>query len=214
MSLRWPWQPATALDEARWLVVDVETSGLDPHQDELLAIAGVALQVQASHAQIRLDDSFEVFLRPRKAVHDKHNILLHGIGLQAQQGGTDPAQALEAFRRWAGRSPLLGFHSGFDETMLNRACALAGVEKWPNPWLDLAPVLRELFKADRHLALDDWLARFQIHCPARHRAAADALVTAQLGLMVLQQWRAAGKPLTFKALQRMAEQARWLQAAP
>jgi DNA polymerase-3 subunit epsilon len=33
------------VDERRWVVLDVETSGLDPRRDQLLAIAAIALQV-------------------------------------------------------------------------------------------------------------------------------------------------------------------------
>lgn len=214
MTWQWPWQRAPSAEPFRWLVVDVETSGLDPQAAELLAIAGVAIDVQQARPQIHLHDSFQVFLRPRSPVHDKGNILLHGIGLQAQREATEPAEALRAFQHWAGQAPLMGFHSGFDETLLNRACSIAGMGKLTNPWLDLAPVVRELFKAERPLALDDWLERFEIRCTSRHQAAADALATAQLGLVALREWQARGQSLAFAQLQRMAQDAVWLHGAP
>ena len=35
-----------ALDDSRWVVLDVESSGLDPRRDRLLAVAAVAVRVQ------------------------------------------------------------------------------------------------------------------------------------------------------------------------
>jgi DNA polymerase-3 subunit epsilon len=47
MSLR-DWlrgRPAFVADEARWVMLDVETSGLDAARDQLLAIAAIAMEV-------------------------------------------------------------------------------------------------------------------------------------------------------------------------
>ena len=53
-----------AIGEPRWVVLDVETTGLDIHHDELLAIAGVAVQLQDGTApRIALHDSFEAVLK-------------------------------------------------------------------------------------------------------------------------------------------------------
>jgi len=210
MTWRWPWSNPAALNDSRWLVVDVETSGLDPHAAELLAIAGVAIDMTQPQPQIQLSDSFAVFLRPATPVLDKDNILLHGIGVQAQRDGVEPAQALRDFQAWAATSPLLGYHSAFDEVMLDRAFGKAGLAKPDNPWLDLAPVLRELWHTNSHRALDDWLQAFGITCLARHQAAADALATAQLALLALRRWQERGHGLAFRPLQRMAQNARWL----
>ncbi|MFM7972712.1 MAG: hypothetical protein ACKPCJ_10670, partial [Betaproteobacteria bacterium] len=48
----------------RWLVVDVESSGLDPSRDRLLAIAAVAVHFDEDfrHPRIELGDAFEVLL--------------------------------------------------------------------------------------------------------------------------------------------------------
>ena len=214
MTWRWPWTDRPAIDNGRWLVVDVETSGLDPRRAQLLAIAGVALDMRGSHPQISPRDSFEVILRPRDPVQDKSNILLHGIGEQAQRCGLEPKQALSAFDSWAAQSPLMGYHASFDEIMLKRARALAGMPHRHNPWLDLAPLLRQGFAQHKGRALDDWLTAFGIHCSARHQAAADALATAQLALMLLHRLRRSEPLLSYWSLQQRAADARWLAGYP
>ncbi|MBP6778403.1 MAG: hypothetical protein KA151_14260, partial [Piscinibacter sp.] len=92
----------------RWAVLDVETSGLDPRRDRLLAIAAVGLRVDDADAPaIDLADSFEVVLRQPEVAADKANILVHGIGVGAQREGVEPRLALEAFARWLGDAPLV-----------------------------------------------------------------------------------------------------------
>jgi hypothetical protein len=67
-------------DERRWVVLDVEASGLDAAHDRLLAIAAVGVHIDADRAGIVLADSFEVVLcQPADDMPpDKANIVLHG----------------------------------------------------------------------------------------------------------------------------------------
>lgn len=207
--LRMPWSRAAAIDENRWVVVDVESSGLDPHRDRLLAVAGVAVHWVDQKPRIAAGDSFEVVLRQDGAAVDKANILLHGIGVGAQRAGRDARAALEGFVEWVAQSPLVAFHAAFDETMLRRALTAQGLELMP-PWLDLAPLAEVLQPGQKAKALDDWLALHGIVCAARHEAAADTLATAELLLKLCRIAVTRGEPCHFKGLRRLAEQRRWL----
>lgn len=198
----------------RWLVLDVESSGLDPHHDALLSIAALALRQDGTHLHIALGDSFEVTLQRTVAVADKANVLVHGIGVGAQRAGTAPDEALRAFAAFAGGAPLIGFHSAFDRTLIERAQRAAKLPVQAYAWLDLAelaPVLCPPAAGERaRTALDDWLAHFGIACVARHQAAADALATAEL---LLRLWPAActqGAAKGFKTLAGLAAARRWL----
>ena len=111
-------------------------------------------------------------------------------------------------------APLFAFHVAFDETMLRKACRkFLGIE-FRHTWADLAYLLPELFPeyAQKHHALDDWLKHFSIGNDARHNALADALATAQLGLIALRAARAK-RATDFKALQNMEKAQRWLNVA-
>jgi len=110
-------------DPERWLVLDVESSGLDASRDRLLALAAVSLRFDARRAWIELADSFEVVLRqPEDASPpDRANILVHGIGIATQGRGLDPVQALQRFEAFAADAPLLGFHVAFDKQLIDRA---------------------------------------------------------------------------------------------
>jgi DNA polymerase-3 subunit epsilon len=212
---RWLETPAAA-DSGRWVVLDVESSGLDTRHDRLLAIAAIAVRHDPGSApRIVLGDSFEVVLRQAGeslASADKANILLHGIGVGAQRQGVAPDEALQAFERFVGSSPLIAFHAAFDRAMIDRACDQHLQRRLSNAWLDLEPVAAVLHPSVRARALDDWLAHFGIDCAVRHQAAADTLATAELLLKlwpaVRQQVRAPG----FAALADLAAQRRWLPA--
>ena len=189
--------PAAPVDDTRWIVADVETSGLDPHRDRLLAIAAVALHFGgdgdragqgARRPRIAFGDSFEAVLRQPDAAlatPDKSNILVHGIGVAAQRGGVDPAVALTDWARYVGNSPLIGYHSRFDETVIERATRMHLRRAAPGPWLDLEHLCAALHGEPRRQPLDEWLGIYGIQCLARHQAAADALATAQL---LLRLW--------------------------
>ena len=207
---------AVETDVSRWVVLDVETTGLDMHHDQLLAIAAIAVHFDGDDAdgegrmpRIALADSFESVLFHQSASTDKDNILLHGIGVGAQRAGAPPAQVLTAFERWAARSPLVAYHAAFDQTMIGRA-ARTHLGRGPrNAWLDLAPVAAGLCPDIAAHALDDWLDHFGITCAVRHQAAADTLATAEL-LLRLWPLARAQRCADFAALQRLAQSQRWL----
>jgi DNA polymerase-3 subunit epsilon len=191
----------------RWIVVDTETSGLDVDRDVLLAIGGVAVAADG----VRPGDSFEVLVR-NEAGSSKENIVVHGIGREAQAQGVPARAALQAFLAWAADAPVAGFHVPFDRTMLARAAQAAGVP-WPErPWLDLAPLAASLAPPDPRTpapGLDACLARFGIGCPARHHAAGDALATAEL-LVRLRAVALREGVRDFAGLVRLSRQQRWL----
>ena len=204
---RWLGRDTAATPAGRWVVVDTETSGLDPEHDRLLAIGAVAVDDDG----ILLDDSFEIVLQGDPS-GDAANIVVHGIGHGAQAAGVPVRGALDAFRAWAADAPRVGFHTDFDRAVLRVAFAGAGLPADDRPWLDLAPLAGALVpEAYRYggRSLDDWLAAFGIECTIRHNAASDALATAEL---LLRLRAIAAKPGTrgFAALVKAARAQKWL----
>lgn len=209
------WMGAAPADGGRWLVMDAESSGLDPQRDRLLSIAAVAVHVQGTALHIAPADSFEIVLQQPEtsAAPDKANILVHGLGVGVQRAGVAPAEALKAFMAYARGAPLIGYHVAFDRQLLERAERSHGLRPPRRQWLDLAELAPVLRRDVPGKALDDWLAAFGIHCLARHQAAGDALATAELlaclwPLLRQSQRRAPD----FADLQSLAAARRWLGA--
>ena len=206
---RWRKLPASPVDapvaEARFVVADVEATGLDMPTDRLIAIGAVTVEA----GRINLGRSFYKVLR-QTAASSRDNILVHGIGGTQQREGEDPVEALLAFLEFAGRAPLVGYHAAFDATMIRRAMLGYLGETFQGPWVDLAYVAPERIRTEgaRHKGLDTWLARFGIEVFSRHDAVADALATAQLFLAVLAH--AEPKPRRVAELLWDPESTRWL----
>ena len=198
----------------RWVVVDVEASGLVAEADRLLAIAGVALVIEHGMPRIVIGDSFEVVLRQEAAVGaevDRENILLHGIGVGAQQAGVAPAEALAAFWRWVGDAPIIGYHAAFDRTLIQRYSAAHLGKRSPNPWVDLEHVVRLVVPGLPSHSLDAAMERLGIQCLRRHQAAADALATAEVLLRIWDRARAEmGGRSDIVAFSRLAARHHWL----
>jgi DNA polymerase-3 subunit epsilon len=177
----WQRLPAVDLDAAhqrcRYVVVDVETSGLNMKTDRLISIGAVALV----DGRIDFADAFAVILRQDQVSSDA-NILIHGIGGSAQSEGIDPATALLAFLGYIGKAPLVAYHAFFDRAMIEKAMQQYLGVALAQTWIDLAWVLPSLFSdlTSARANLDDWLNLFAIDNIMRHNAVSDAYATAKL----------------------------------
>lgn len=198
-----------SFDASRLVVVDVESSGLDVRKDHLIAIGAVAVV----NGRIALADSLDIVLQ-QSQVSGKDNILIHGIGGEAQRLGMHPAEALLTFLEFLGKSPLVAFHVAFDQAMIGRAMKAHLGFRFEHTWADLAYVAPALYPqmAHRYRSLDQWMAFFQIGNYARHSALADAQATAEL-LLALRPRLAERCVASFQSL-RDLERERRLQTHP
>jgi DNA polymerase III subunit epsilon len=199
---------------ANWVVADVETSGLNPLSDRLLAIGAVGVSAGA----VVPADSFEVVLKQAE-VSSAQNVLVHRISGEQQMDGVDPVDALLAFHEFVANRPLLGYHAGFDQTVIRRA-STAWLGFAPSiEWVDLALLLPKPQRPSASggpgapmastapSALDVWLAHHKIEVHPRHHASADAFATAQLMSVVLQS---TPQRVRVRDWQRATRESRWL----
>ncbi|MCW5634531.1 MAG: 3'-5' exonuclease [Rubrivivax sp.] len=206
---------AGAGSDTRWVVLDVESTGLDPKSDRLLAIAAIAVRLIGGRPQVELADSFDAVLQHDAAQPDpqaRANILVHGIGVGSMRAGHAPAVVLRAFAAWAGDAPRLGFHVAFDRVLIERCERehLGAVQ--PATWIDLEPLAAVTHPEVKARALDEWLTHFRIPCLQRHRAIADTLATAEL---LLRLWprlarETGGAAPTAAELSKLAAARRWV----
>ena len=197
------------LQSQRWIVLDVETTGLNLHSDHLLAIAAVAVELSADFRRLSIivGDSYEAVLKQDLPSH-KDNILIHHIGAQAQSEGRPPVEVLEEFQQWIGNCPLLAFHAAFDEAVIKRAYSLFGLKPLQNEWLDIEPLANITGVNPRIKSLDEWLSHFGIECSIRHQAAADTFATAEL---LMRLWPYLTKEAnSWASLRDIGRQASWI----
>lgn len=177
------------LQQQRFVVVDVETTGLNMRRDLVLAIGAVVID----NGAIDFSQQFECTLH-RPDHQASASTLIHGIAPSEVARGMEPAEALLDFMEFVGDSPLLAFHAEFDQRMLTRALKDSLDYRLQHKFFDVAEIAPLLCPNSRirQGGLDDWINEFGLQVQQRHNASADALVTAELTLMLLSKARRQG----------------------
>ena len=195
----------TAIAHVRFVVVDVETSGLNPYRDRLLAIGAVGVDAML----LRFDDSFTAFMRQHTTSTDE-NILVHGIDGTTQISAPEASEGLAAFLVYAGKSPLIAYNADFDRAVIERALRATLATTLENPWIDLARLAPAVLGGTGSRTLDEWTRECGIENFRRHDALADATATAQLLQVVLAR-AAASRHTRLTDLVELADAQRWLE---
>lgn len=174
------------LQQQRFVILDLETSGLNMRRDQVLSIGAVVID----NGAIDLSQQFECTLQ-RLDHQASASTLIHGIAPSEIANGEDPAEALLSFMEFVGDSPLLAFHAEFDQRMLARALKQSLGYRLQHAFFDVAEIAPLLCPKAKlpHAGLDDWTAHFGLQVQQRHHASADALVTAELALILLSKAR-------------------------
>lgn len=166
------------------LILDLETSGLDMRRDTVLSIGAVRIEDNAIPLAGHIDAVLQV-----DASLKQDSQLLHGLSPQDLQQGRPAAAALRELLAYGEGCIWLAFHAGFDRRMLERALRKHLNCGFRQPIFDVAALACMLYPeleiADA--ALDDWAKAFGLDTSARHSAAADALLTAEITLVLLHQ---------------------------
>lgn len=203
LARRWRLR-ATALPVARFLALDLETTGPRMDRDRVIAIGAVAVRSLA----VAHDETFEAILR-QAAASAVDNILIHQIGGQQQLAGVDPVAALVEFLEFRAGAVLVAFRAEFDATVLARELELRLGIRLRLRALDLAVLLSALFPDTPNDTLEDWLRHFGLEAIGRHCAIADAYSNAQLLLPLLAAARRHGAR-TVADLYAIEAAQRWL----
>lgn len=187
-ALQAPSSMAETLRAQRFVVVDCETSGLNIERDIVLSIGAVVIEDCA----VDFSQQFECTLQRKVKVTE--SVLIHGIAPSELASGTPPIEALLSFMEFAGDCVFLAFHAPFDQRMLTRALQDELGYKLEHRFIDiadLAPLLYPEAFVNRG-GLDHWIKHFRIDIPQRHHAAADALATAEIALILFNRAQQVG----------------------
>ncbi|ANJ58760.1 3'-5' exonuclease [Pseudomonas silesiensis] len=191
-----------SLREQRWVVLDLETTGLNLNKDRVLSIGAVVIEDGA----IDFSQQFERTLQCSELKLGP-SVLIHGLGPSAIAAGSDPAQALLDFMEFVGDSPVLAFHAPFDQHMLGRALKDHLGYKLQHLFLDVADIAPLLCPQApiREAGLDEWIDWFKLEVFERHNASADALATAELALILFSRARQQQIHSPLELLQRVRQ---------
>lgn len=164
--------PLLALDA---VVIDTETTGLDPRKAWIVEIAAV----QMSGGQLNPGLEFRSLVRPDQPIPSSAT-RVHGIDDAAVAGAPPFGDVWPQFRAFTGDAVMIGHVLGFDLAVLKRECERAGLE-WARPRTLDTRLLAEVAEPDLpDYSLDGLAAWLGIEIKDRHSARGDALACARI----------------------------------
>jgi DNA polymerase-3 subunit epsilon len=173
------WPPDAPLEQVRFVVLDSETTGLDPRKDRIVTIGAIAV---VNH-EILLEDSFEALL---KVQYNSSAVTVHGVTREESQAGVDEPVALENFLKYLGDGVIVGHHIGHDVATFNAGYERHFGFRLENPSLDTMSLTLHLERDGafagrppiQEYSLDGLCVLFDIIPHDRHTAPGDAFMTA------------------------------------
>jgi len=181
------WTDATPVEHLRFVVLDSETTGLDPRTDRLITIGAVAV---CAH-EIVLEDSFDALL---KVAENTSAVTVHGITRDEARHGLDEEDALVRFLDYLQDGVIVGHHIGHDIGTLDAGYERGWGFRTVNRSLDTMDLTLHLERAGafagrppiRSFTLDALCDMFAVIPHDRHTAGGDAFLTAQVFLRLLK----------------------------
>lgn len=183
------------LSEARlrqldFVILDTETTGLNPQVDEICQIAAV----RVVNGKVQPGERFDMLVNPGRKI-PAASTAVHHITNDMVAGAPDVAEAVARFHRFAGDSILVAHNAPFDMAFLQRREAEIG-QRFDQPILDTVLLSAILFGGSAEHTLDALCDRLAIGIPEqdRHTAIGDAIATATAFARMIPMMEAADLP--------------------
>lgn len=160
-----------------FIVLDLETTGLDPYKCEILEI-GAVKQYSGKTSY------FHQLINSKNNIPEKI-VKLTGITNELiLKKGIDCKQALKSFIDFAGELPIITYNAAFDINFLNESLIRQGMEQLNNKIYDLMKIVKreQLFQTD--YKLETSLKTYGITSNVPHRALEDAKLAYKLMMKV------------------------------
>ena len=188
--------PLEVLKISRVVVLDTETTGVDPNRDEVIEIAAVRV-IDGVPSQ-RPADRFHALLKNTIPVGTSEAVH-HISDRDLEERGVPPAAAFSALLSFIGDDPIAGHNVGFDMGMLAAHGARVGRPVATVRAYDTLTMARRLIDSPRH-DLSTLVRILQLPIEPTHRAMDDVLATAELARVLKE-----------KAAQGQEKRLLWLQ---
>jgi DNA polymerase-3 subunit epsilon len=185
-SIEGTWTPETPVRDVRFVVLDSETTGLDPSRDRVITIGAVAV----IGGEILLEDSFDELLQVE---YNSSAVTVHGVTREESRSGLQEPEALARFLGYLKDGVIVGHHIGHDVEMLNAGYQRHWGFRLENLALDTMALTLHLERDGafvgreeiREFSLDSLCTLFGVIPHDRHTAPGDAFITAQVYLRLL-----------------------------
>jgi DNA polymerase-3 subunit epsilon len=188
------WTDETPVDQVRFILLDSETTGLDPRKDRLITIGAIAVIA----GEVLLEDTYEAML---KVEYNSSAVTVHGVTREESLSGMDEPEVLEQFLGYLRDGIIVGHHINHDVETFNAGYERHWGFRMSNRSLDTMALALRL-EADgafadqepfRSFSLDELCDRFGVIPHDRHTAPGDAFMTALVFQRLLRLATRAGR---------------------
>ncbi|MBI4788363.1 MAG: 3'-5' exonuclease [Chloroflexi bacterium] len=185
----WDHRKSQPLEQARYVVIDTELTGLNRRHDAVIALGAIRMQ----GPRILMGQTFYTLVNPERKL-DPDNVLVHRIRPSELTHQPTIDIALRRLQEFVGDDVLVGHFVQLDRSFLNRDMQRYLGQPLQNPQVDTCQVSqwmdeqqRGLYSARRAygVELSDYnlfalAERYHIHVQDAHHALYDAFLTARL----------------------------------
>ncbi|PKR78658.1 PolC-type DNA polymerase III [Halalkalibacillus sediminis] len=161
------------LEEATYVVFDVETTGLSATYDKIIELAAVKIY------QGEIIDRFERFVNPHQKLSETTTNLT-GITDDMVKDAPEIEQVMKEFDEWMGGDILVAHNASFDIGFINAAFKRMDRPKVTNPVIDTLELARFLHPELKSHRLNTLCKFLNIELTQHHRAIYDAEATGYL----------------------------------
>lgn len=178
------------ITDASFVVIDLETSGLDISRDKVLSFGGIKVE----NRSIIVASSMEkVFKQSSESLPGNgESATIHGLLGKDTSGGEDKHLGIRDVVEFIGTDIIVGHHISFDLLMLKKVTIKYLNKALPNLSVDTAHLAARLEQGafastirQGQYGLDQLCQKYGIEPFDRHTAPGDAFLTAQLFLKLL-----------------------------
>lgn len=176
----------TPLQELSFVVLDFETTGLDLQRDHIISIGLLDIEKLG----IKLASAWHQIIRTDKAV-PQASAVIHGITDDMLADGRSLQQVLAVLLKRLAGKVLIAHHASIELGHLNRLCQHYYQQPFMMPVIDTQILAQRMLKPQREslrtgdLRLFNLRKRFNLPAYKAHNALSDALATAELFLVLL-----------------------------
>lgn len=156
-----------------YVVIDFETTGLDPYEDEIIEFAAVRV------VDGNVTDTFSSLSNPRHQISERITKIT-GITNEMLSTAPDVAEVLKDFLTFVGDSVVVGHNVSFDVNFVYDSCLRHEMGTFKNDHIDTCRISRKCTEGAKNHKLETLVKHYGIVNENAHRALSDALSTQKL----------------------------------
>ena len=150
-----------------YIVLDVETTGLDVYKERMIEFAAVKLVGN------KITERFETLINPEQPIRYS-SYLIHNISQEMVEDAPKLPEIMPKILDFIGEHPIVAHNVIFDYNFLNHASKIVYGKEILNRTIDSQALFKEVFPEEVSHGLEALMNRMGVEFTTRHRAMADA----------------------------------------